>query len=131
MELRPKSRSAAPSDALAQVEAYLAAVPEPAHSTLQKVRAAIRAAAPAAATECISYRMPAFCYKGALVAYAAFKNHCSLFPMSSALLDEFAADVQPYRTAKGTLQFPQDKPLPATLIKKLVKARVRQNEMKH
>jgi uncharacterized protein YdhG (YjbR/CyaY superfamily) len=124
------SRSAASAEDLARVEAYLAAVPEPAYTTLQKVRAAIRAAAPADAKECISYGMPAFRYKGALVGYAAFKRHCSLFPMSASMLDEFATDVEPYRTAKGTLQFAQDKPLPASLIGKLVKARVRQNEKK-
>jgi uncharacterized protein YdhG (YjbR/CyaY superfamily) len=122
--------SAAKTDEVAAVEAYLARVPEPARTTLQKVRAMIRAAAPAEAAECISYRMPAFRYKGALVAYAAFKNHCSLFPMSASMLDDFADDVQPYRTAKGTLQFPQDKPLPAALVKKMVKARVAQNEAK-
>ena len=74
--------------------------------------------------------MPAFRYKGALVGYAAFKKHCSFFPMSAALLDEFADEVAPYRTAKGTLQFAPDKPLPAALVKKLVKARVRQNQAK-
>lgn len=130
MRTATASSRPASSDGLTQVESYLAAVPEPAHSTLQKIRAAIRAAVPADATEYISYGMPAFRYKGPLVGYAAFKKHCSFFPMSAALLDEFAADVQSYRTAKGTLQFPQDKPLPAALIKKLVKARAKQNEKK-
>ncbi len=113
------------------VEAYLAKVPEPARSTLEKVRATIRAAAPKDATEKISYGMPAFAYKGALVGYAAFKKHCCFFPMGSAVLDQFPDEVAPYRTAKGTLQFPQDKPLPAALVKKLVKARVAQNEARH
>ncbi len=117
-------------DGLADVEAYLAKVPEPARTTLEKVRAAIRAAAPKDATEYISYGMPAFRYKGPLVGYAAFKQHCSFFPMGSAVLDEFADDVKAYRTAKGTLQFPQDKPLPAALVKKMVKARVVRNEAK-
>ena len=119
------------ADGLAAVEAYLAKVPEPARSTLESVRAAIRSAVPADATECISYRMPAFRYKGVLVSYAAFKGHCSLFPMSAALLDEFAEDVKGYRTAKGTLQFALDKALPKALVRKLVKARVVQNEQKH
>jgi len=118
------------ADELALVEAYLAEVPEPARTTLGKVRAMIRAAAPKGATECISYGMPAFRYKGALVGYAAFKSHCSFFPMSAAMLDDFAEDVAPYRTAKGTLQFQQDKPLPAALVKKIVKARVVMNEAK-
>jgi uncharacterized protein YdhG (YjbR/CyaY superfamily) len=112
------------------VEAYLARVPEPHRTTLEKVRAMIRAAAPAAAEECVSYGMPAFRYKGALVAYAAFKKHCSFFPMGSRVLDELADEVGSYRTAKGTLQFAPDKPLPASLVKKLVKARVRQNDSK-
>ena len=117
-------------DGLAAVEAYLAKVPEPAHTTLQMIRATIRAAAPKDAAECISYGMPAFRYKGALVGYAAFKEHCSFFPMSASLLDDFAEEVKNYRTAKGTLQFAQNKPLPAALVKKMVKARVVQNEAK-
>ena len=114
----------------AAVEAYLAKVSEPARATLEKVRASIRAAAPKDAEECISYGMPAFRYKGALVGYAAFKQHCSFFPMSASLLDDFADDVKNYRTAKGTLQFAPDKPLPAALVKKMVKARVVQNQAK-
>jgi len=116
------------SPELAAVEAYLAKVPEPARSTLEAVRVAIRSAAPADATECMSYAMPAFRYKGALVSYSVFKSHCSFFPMSASLLDDFAEDVKSYRTAKGTLQFPLDKPLPAALVRKLVKARVEQND---
>jgi len=115
-------------DGLAAVEAYLARVPEPARTTLEKVRAAIRSAAPKEATEGISYGMPAFRYKGALVGYAAFKEHCSFFPMSAALLDTMKNDLEGYRTSKGTLQFPMDKPLPAALVKKMVKARVADNE---
>lgn len=118
------------ADGIAGVEAYLAQVPEPARTTLEKVRAGIRAAAPKEATECLSYGMPAFRYKGALVAYAAFKKHCSFFPMSASLLDDFADDLKDFRTSKGTLQFPQDKPLPPALLKKMVKARVAQNEQK-
>jgi len=117
-------------DGLADVETYLAQVVEPARSTLETVRRAIRAAAPADAIECISYGMPAFRYLGALVGYAAFKDHCSFFPMSASLLDDFPEDVEKYRTAKGTLQFPLDKPLPAALVKKLVRARVVQNKAK-
>lgn len=115
-------------DGIAAVEAYLAKVPEPARTTLKKVRATITAAAPAQATEALSYGMPAFKYKGALVAYAAFKDHCSFFPMSASLLDELANELKSYRTSKGTLQFPLDKPLPASLVRKMVKMRVLQNE---
>ncbi|MBL0158534.1 MAG: DUF1801 domain-containing protein [Bryobacterales bacterium] len=112
------------------VDEYLARVPEPAHSTLQKMRAMIRAAAPPEATEGLSYGMPAFRYKGALVGYAAFKAHCSLFPMSASVVDSMPEDVKGYRTSKGTIQFSMDKPLPAALVKKIVKARVAQNEAK-
>jgi len=115
-------------DSIEGVEEYLAKVPEPAQSTLRKVRASIKAAAPKEATEGISYGMPAFRYKGALVGYAAFKNHCSFFPMQASLIDAMKDELKAYRTAKGTLQFAMDKPLPATLIKKMVKARVIENE---
>jgi uncharacterized protein YdhG (YjbR/CyaY superfamily) len=126
-----KSATVAPGGAdLAAVEAYLAKVPEPARSTLESVRAGIRSSAPAAATEVISYGMPAFRYEGVLVSYAAFKDHCSFFPMSAVILDEFAEDVKSYRTSKGTLQFPLDKPLPAALVRNIVRVRVMQNEGK-
>jgi uncharacterized protein YdhG (YjbR/CyaY superfamily) len=126
-----KSAKAGPGGAdLAAVEAYLAKVPEPARGTLESVRAAIRSAVPAAATEVIGYGMPAFRYEGVLVSYAAFKDHCSFFPMSAVLLDEFAEDVNGYRTSKGTLQFPLDKPLPKALVRNIVRIRVMQNEGK-
>jgi uncharacterized protein YdhG (YjbR/CyaY superfamily) len=112
------------------VDAYLAKVPEPARTTLKKVRAMIKAAAPADAIEGLSYGMPAFRYKGALVAYAAFKDHCSFFPMQASLTDAMMDELKGYRTSKGTLQFAMDKPLPATLVKKMVKARVAENEKK-
>src|SRR5664279_1726678 len=117
-------------DSAKTVDEYLAGVPEPAHSTLEKIRATIRAVVPAEATESISYGMPAFRYKGALVGYAAFKDHCSFFPMNSSLITEFEQDLKAYSTAKGTIRFPLDKPLPAALVKKLVKARVADNERK-
>lgn len=107
------------------MEAYLVKVPEPARSTLEKVRAGIRSVVPAGTTEVISYGIPTFRYKGrGLVAYAAFKNHCSFFPLQASLIDEMQDELKGYRTSKGTLQFAQDKPLPAALLKKLVKARV-------
>jgi uncharacterized protein YdhG (YjbR/CyaY superfamily) len=112
------------------VEWYLAACPEPHRGTLEKVRATIRSVVPKEAAEVISYGMPSFRYKGPLVAYGAFKEHCSFFPMSAALLDEFADELTGYRTSKGTVQFAVDKPLPAALLKKLVKAPVAQNEAK-
>jgi uncharacterized protein YdhG (YjbR/CyaY superfamily) len=114
----------------AEVEAYLARVPEPARTTLEKMRTMIRAAAPKDATEAISYGIPSFHYKGALVWYAAFKKHCSFFPMNHSLGDEFAEELKKYKTSKGTIQFPVDKPLPKALVTRIVKARVTANEVK-
>jgi uncharacterized protein YdhG (YjbR/CyaY superfamily) len=111
------------------VDEYLAGVPEPARSTLKKVRAVIRSAVPAEATECISYGMPAFKHKGVLVWFAAFSKHCSLFP-TAAVIEAFKKELQGFSTSKGTIQFPTDKPLPAVLLRKMVKARVAQNERK-
>ncbi len=105
------------------VDEYLASVPEPAHSTLQKVRAAIRSALPKEATEVISYRMPAFRYQETLVWYAAFSKHCSLFP-GSTVIESFKDELKNFHLSKGTIQFPVDRPLPASLVKKLVKARL-------
>lgn len=111
------------------VDEYLARVSEPARSTLNKMRAVIRSVVPPEATEAISYGIPAFKYKGMLVWFAAFSKHCSLFPGSS-VIEAFRKELKGYATSKGTIQFPVDKPLPATLVKKLVKARVAQNENK-
>ena len=111
------------------VDEYLAGVPEPARSTLNKICAAIRSAVPAEATETISYRIPAFEYKGVLVWFAAFSNHCSLFPTAS-VVEAFKNELKGFSTSKGTIHFPTDKPLPTALVKKLVKARVAQNESK-
>jgi uncharacterized protein YdhG (YjbR/CyaY superfamily) len=111
------------------IDEYLAGVPEPARSTLNKIRAAIRSAVPPEATETISYRMPAFKCKGVLVWFAAFSNHCSLFP-TAAVVEAFKSELKGFTMSKGTIQFPTDKPLPAALVKKLVKARVAQMEGK-
>src|ERR1700692_1488947 len=105
------------------VEAYLAAIPEPAHSTLQQVRAAIRSALPAEATEGISYGIPAFMYKGPLVWFAAFSDHCRLSP-TAPVIQAFKNELKGYKPSKGTIHFPVDKPLPAALVKKMVKARL-------
>jgi uncharacterized protein YdhG (YjbR/CyaY superfamily) len=111
------------------VDEYLAGVPEPARSTLNKMRAAIRSTVPPEATETISYGMPAFKHKGVLVWFAAFSNHCSLFPTAS-VIEAFKSELKGFSTSKGTIHFPTDKPLPTALVKKLVKARVAQNESK-
>jgi uncharacterized protein YdhG (YjbR/CyaY superfamily) len=112
------------------VDEYLEAVPEPARATLNKIRAVIRSAVPPEATEVISYRIPMFKYKGMLLGFAAFKNHCSLFPMSAALIEQLKDELAQFETAKGTIRFPVDQPPPAALVKKLVRARIAQNERK-
>jgi uncharacterized protein YdhG (YjbR/CyaY superfamily) len=112
------------------VDEYLAAVPEPARSTLKKVRTAIRSAAPAEATEVISYGMPMYKYNGMLIGFAAYPKHCSLFLATSSLLKMFKDELSRYKTSKGTIRFPTDQPLPASLMKKIVKARVAQNDQK-
>ena len=117
------------SGAPKNVDEYLARVPEPARSTLNKIRAAIRSAAPPEATETISYGIPAFKYNGVLVWFAAFSDHCSLFP-TAAVIEAFKNELKGFSTSKGTIQFPTDKPLPAALVKKMVKARVAQIESK-
>jgi len=114
-------------DALSSVEKYLAALPEKQRAALERLRKTIRAAAPEA-TEGISYQMPAFKHHGTLVAYAAFKDHCSFFPMSSKLIEEHKDELKAYDTAKGTIRFQADKPLPAALVRKIVKERIAQNE---
>ena len=108
----------------ATVEEYLAQVPEPAHSTLQKVRAVIQSVVPAGTTEVLSYRIPAFRYKRVLVWYAAFSDHCSLFPTAS-VIEKLGKELKAYTVSKGTIHFPTDKPLPSALLKKIVKARLR------
>ena len=110
------------------VDEYLAGVPEPACSTLKHVRAVIRSVVPAETTEVISYGIPMFKYNGMLVGYAAFKNHCSLFPTGSGVIKKFEKELKGFATSKGTIQFPSDKPLPDALLKKIVKTRVAENK---
>jgi uncharacterized protein YdhG (YjbR/CyaY superfamily) len=112
------------------VDEYLAAVPEPARTTLNTIRAVIRSAVPPETTEAITYGIPTFKYKGSLLAFAAFKNHCSLFPMSLAVIDTFKNELKPFLASKGTVRYPLDKPLPSALLKKLVKARIAEKDRK-
>lgn len=107
---------------------YLAAVPEPARGTLKMIRAVIRSVVPPETTEAISYGMPAFKYKGSLVWFAAFSDHCSFFPGSGAVIAAFQKELKNFQTSKGTIRFPVDKPLSAALVKKIVKARIAENE---
>ena len=129
--VKPTTRKAAGRtvDGPKDIDEYLAGVPEPARSTLNKIRAVIRSAAPPETTETISYRIPAFKYKQVLIWFAAFSDHCSLFP-TAAIVEAFKDELKEYSTSKGTIHFPLDKPLPATLVKRMVKARVAHIESK-
>jgi uncharacterized protein YdhG (YjbR/CyaY superfamily) len=116
------AKSAAPKN----VDEYLAGVPKEARATLEKLRKTIRAAAPMA-SEGISYQMPMYKHHGMVVGFAAFKDHCSIFP-GSAVMETHKQELSRYDTSKGTIRFPADKPLPDALVKKLVKARIKENE---
>jgi uncharacterized protein YdhG (YjbR/CyaY superfamily) len=108
----------------ATVEEYMAALPAESRLVLEHLRETIRAAAPAA-TEAISYQMPAFKREGRfLVSYAAFKDHCSLFPASGAVMDALGEELQPYFWGKGTLRFKFDNPIPDRLVRRIVEVRL-------
>ena len=109
----------------ANVEAWLARLDPVRRAALDRLRAQILAAAPGA-EETISYGQPTFKLHGHLVAYGAFKNHLSFFPMSSTLIATIP-EAAALATSSGTMHFQPDKPIPAALVKKLVKARVAQN----
>ncbi|MCJ7707668.1 MAG: DUF1801 domain-containing protein [Anaerolineales bacterium] len=119
----PPPKRSKPQDS-GDVDAYMKSLPTSARTALQKLRKAIGGAA-LTAEEGFSYGLPAFRLEGRpLVCYAAWKNHCSLYPMSSGLLRTHAHDLKAYDTSKGTIKFTPEKPLPAALVRKLVKARI-------
>ena len=108
------------------VDDYLAGVPDGPRKALQKLRETIKAAAPDA-TETIAYTMPAFRLDGRFfVSYAAYKDHCSLFPASEAVIEAGGEELAPHVAGKGTIQFKADDPLSAALVRKIVKARLRE-----
>lgn len=109
------------------VDEYLSSLPADVQATLGKVRKAIKAAVPKA-EEVISYHMPVYKYHGHLVGFAAFTNHCSFFPMSYAVMKIFQEELKDYDASGATIRFPIGKALPATLIKKIVKTRIQENE---
>lgn len=115
----------------ATVGEYLRAVPPKQRAALEKVRKAIHAAAPGS-VEVISYGIPAIKYRGRMLLYfAAFKQHNSIYPASKGLVAAHRSELADYYTSgKGTLRFAAEKPLPATLVKKLVKYRIKENEAK-
>lgn len=106
---------------------YLAKLDEAQRSALQKLCALIKSAAPKA-DECISYQLAAFKLDGRmLVAVGATAKHCAFYLMSSSTVEAHAAELKNYDTSKGTIRFAPDEPLPATLVRKLVRARIQEN----
>jgi uncharacterized protein YdhG (YjbR/CyaY superfamily) len=112
----------------ATVEDYLAALPDGQRATMETLRETINAAAPEA-TETIAYGMPALRSHGRqfLVSYAAYKNHYSLFPASGEVIEALGAELTPYLSGSGTIRFPANRPIPSTLVTKVVKVRVAEN----
>jgi uncharacterized protein YdhG (YjbR/CyaY superfamily) len=129
MERSSARRSARRWTIPATVEEYFERVPEPGLGVVTKLRATIRSALPRDATEAISYGIPAFTRDGVIVWYAAFADHVSLFPRG-AVLARFRNELAGFKTAKGTVQFPLDRPLPVALIKRIVKARLAEHDAK-
>jgi uncharacterized protein YdhG (YjbR/CyaY superfamily) len=116
-----KTKQTAPTT----IDEYIAGFPPDVQAILQKVRATIRKAAPQAA-ETINYQMPTFTLHGNLVHFAAFKGHIGFYPTPSGIAN-FAAELAAYNSAKGSVQFPLDQPIPYGLISKIVKFRVKEN----
>ncbi len=109
------------------VDEYLASVNYDHSKALQKIRETVHAVAPNA-QECISYGIPAFRLNGrSLVFFGAWANHCAFYPGSSATLKKFRNELRDFQTSKGTLRFSPDKPVPVALVKKLLKARIAEN----
>lgn len=109
------------------IDDYLATLPDDKRAALEKLRKSIKAAAPNA-EECISYRLPAFRLNGkVLVAFGATAKHCAFHPMSGSTVEAHKDQLKGYDTSKGTIRFQANKPLPAALVRKLVKARIVEN----
>ena len=107
------------------IDEYLASLPAHTRALLKELRAVIKKAAPDA-EETISYNMPAFKLHGMLIWYAAFKEHIGLYPRASGIA-AFKKELSVYKNAKGSVQFPIDKPLPLSLVSRIVKYRVKEN----
>ena len=107
------------------VDEYISMFPDNIQELLKEIRATIKEAAPKA-EEVISYQMPAYKFHGMLIYFAAFKNHIGLYPMVSGI-NKFKEELSVYKGAKGSVQFPQNKPLPIELIARIVKFRVKEN----
>ena len=108
------------------VDQYIAAFPADVKKRMQQLRKTIKAGAPNA-DELISYQMPGYKYFGMLVYFAAYKNHIGFYPGAGGLL-EFYKELSSFKSAKGSVQFPHDRPILYDMISKIVKFRVKQNE---
>jgi uncharacterized protein YdhG (YjbR/CyaY superfamily) len=125
MKQTPAKAKPKPGGPAKSVDAYLATVPAKERAALEELRATIKAAAPEA-VEGISYGMPGFKHGGYLAGFAAFKDHCSFFPGTT--IEAFRADLRGFQTTKGGIHFTAEKPLPAALVRKIIKARIKENE---
>jgi uncharacterized protein YdhG (YjbR/CyaY superfamily) len=120
--LRPKAR-------VKTIDEYLSRLTEDKRAALERLRRTIRAAAPKA-KECISYQVPAFSQNGLLVAFGAGANHCSFYPGNGSTVAALKNELRDYDTSKGTIRFRPDKPLPAALVRKIVRSRIAENELR-
>jgi len=109
------------------VDDYIATFPENVQRTLETLRETIKSTVKDA-EEVINYQIPCYKYKGNLVSFAAFDNHCSFYPMSRSIVEKFKDELRSYKNSTGTIRFPLNKPIPVTLIKKLVLLRMKENQ---
>jgi uncharacterized protein YdhG (YjbR/CyaY superfamily) len=113
------------------IDVYLSSLGDDKRAALEKLRKQIKSLVPEA-EECISYQIPAFRLNGRmLVGFGVAEKHCAFYPMSGATVEAHESDLKNYDTSKGTIRFQPTKPLPAGLVRKLVKARVAENEAKN
>jgi len=112
------------------VDDYLATVSKDSRKVLKNLRKTIKSTAPKA-EEVISYKIPFFKYHGPLVCFAAFANHCSFYVVNKSILKTFSNQLKPFHTSGTTIHFSPENPLPTSLVKKIVKARIKQNEARH
>jgi uncharacterized protein YdhG (YjbR/CyaY superfamily) len=108
------------------IDEYLATLSDDKRAALEALRKVIKTAAPKA-EECISYQIPSYRLNGMLVGFGATKKHCAFYLMSSSMVEAHKDELKDYDTSKGTIRFQADKPLPAALVRKLVKARIAEN----
>ena len=113
---------------LSSIDAYIKSFPKDIQNRMNMMCKAIKGCAPSA-TEAIAWGMPTFKFNGNLVHFAAFKNHIGFYPAPSGITN-FEKELLPYVHAKGSIQFPHDKPIPIGLVKKIVKFRVKENQIK-